>query len=79
MIIKDLPALDAAINEESWLWLQDCLPSLADALAKEVIRGAGADDIRRHVLRKTHRHALSMRCSQAAAHLITTQVFGKPC
>lgn len=71
MIIRDLPAIDAAINEESWLWLQGCLPSLAAALATKVMRGAGADKFRRHVIYRTQREALAIRCSQAATHLIT--------
>ena len=69
MIIHELPAIDAAIDEESWEWLQDALPALAMALATEVRRGVGAEEIRRHVMQRTQRPALAMRCSQAAQHL----------
>jgi hypothetical protein len=74
MIIKELPTIDSAINEESWHWLQDCLPALAAAVASEVARGASADEIRRHVFRRTHRHALAMRCSQAVEYLIRNRM-----
>ena len=71
MIIHELPAIDAAIDEESWDWLQDVLPSMAMAVATEVRRGVGADEIHRHVMQRTQRPALAMRCSQAAQHLAT--------
>jgi len=37
---RDLPALGAAINRESYEWLTDNLPWLADALRSEVSSGA---------------------------------------
>jgi hypothetical protein len=70
MIIKDMPAIDAAINGESWEWLRENLPVLAGAVSLEIKNGATADDVRLYVMRRTQRPALAMRCSQAAAHLI---------
>lgn len=71
MIIKEMPAIDAAIQAESWEWLSDNLPLLADAVQKEVARGASPDQVRQYVLRRVGlgREALALRCSQAAAHL----------
>lgn len=71
MITRDFLEIDAAINEESWDWLQDCLPAMASAISKEVKLGADADEIRRHIFRRTLRPALAMRCSQAAGYLIS--------
>ena len=71
MIIHELPAIDAAIDEESWDWLQDNLPMMASAVQIEVRKNVSAEEIRRHIMRKTFRPALAMRCSQAAQHLAT--------
>lgn len=69
MITRDLPRIDTAINEESWEWLQDNVPTLATAVQKEVTAGASPSEIQRHVMRRTQRAALALRCQQAAAHL----------
>ena len=71
MILREMPAIDAAINEESWGWLQDYVPVMAQAVAEEVKRNASPDDIRRHVMKQTQgqRPALAARCGQAAAYL----------
>ena len=69
MIQRDMPTIDAAINEESFDWLHDNAPILANAVAEEVKRGASATDVRRHVMVKTYRPALALRCEQAAAYL----------
>jgi hypothetical protein len=69
MIIRELPHLTAAINEESWQWLQDNTPLLADALRQEVDAGASADEIRQAAMRMTQRPALALRLRQAAAYL----------
>ena len=69
MIVRELPHLSAAINEESWQWLQDNVPLLADALRREVEAGATADDIRQVAMRMTQRPALVLRLRQAAAFL----------
>lgn len=67
---RDLPALTAALDAQSWAWLQEELPGLADALAQEVAQGATADELRRSTMRHTARSALAARVGQAAAHLI---------
>lgn len=69
MIAKQLPALDLAINEESWLWLDDNVPLLARAVQTEVKRGASAAQIKRYVIQRTGREAIALRCEQAAAFL----------
>lgn len=69
MITKDLPRIDEAIDEESWEWLQDNVPTLATAVRKEVASGASPDEIQRHIMRRTQRAALALRCQQAARHL----------
>jgi hypothetical protein len=71
MIVRDMPAVEAAINEDSWNYLQDAWPEMAAAVAKEVQRGVQPDEIRRYVLRKVgeQRSPIALRCAQAAAHL----------
>lgn len=69
MIDKDMPDLEKAVNEESWEWLQDNLPGMAQAVQKEVGRGHTPQAIRRHLMQRTGRQALAMRVEQAAAWL----------
>jgi len=65
----DYPDLDAAIDAESWIWLQDAAPVYADAIAAEVKRGHEPGDIRQRFMRLTQRPALALRLEQAARHL----------
>ncbi len=65
----DFPDLDAAIDAESWHWLQDAAPTFADAIANEVKRGHKPGDIRQRFMRLTQRPALALRLEQAARHL----------
>lgn len=67
--IRDYPDLDRAIDEESWLWLQDNAPGYADAVTAEVNRGHKPADIRQRFMRLTQRPALALRLEQAARHL----------
>lgn len=67
--LRTMAALGAAINQESYEWLTDNLPELADAVQTEVNAGATPDEIRRFALLKTQRPALAMRLQQAAAYL----------
>ena len=69
MIDRQLPALKAALNAQSWQWLNEELPAVADALAAEVKSGATADELRRFTMRYTGRAPLAARVEQAAAHL----------
>lgn len=61
----DYPDLDAAIDAESWQWLQDAAPGYADAIAAEVRRGHAPGDIRQRFMRLTQRPALA-----AAGHAL---------
>lgn len=65
----ELPALESAINAESWDWLCDNLPVLAQALQKEIENGASPEDVRFFIMKQTQREALAMRLEQAAKHL----------
>ena len=65
----DYPDLDAAIDAESWQWLQDAAPVYADAITAEVKRGHAPGDIRQRFMRLTQRPALALRLEQAARHL----------
>ncbi len=69
MIDRQLPKLRAALNYQSWQYLQAELPDVADALAAEVNGGATADELRRFTMRYTGRAPLAARVEQAAAHL----------
>lgn len=73
MIVRELPHLMAAINEESWMWLQENVPMLADALEREIEAGATAEDIRVVAMRMTQRPALVMRLRQAAGYLMAVR------
>lgn len=67
--IISLAPLEAAYNRESWQWLQDEAPEIADALAAVVKSGASPDEVRRFTIRHTGRIQLAARVEQAAAHL----------
>lgn len=69
MILRDLTHLEAAINEESWEWLVETAPGMAEALRRQVAEGAGPEEVRRYAMRLTQRPALALRLRQAAAHL----------
>lgn len=73
---REYPTLLAALNEESYQYLAAEWPSLADALAVEVGRGATAADLRRFTLRYTGRAPLAQRIEQAAAHLLAQRQGG---
>ena len=64
-----MPHLAAAINAESWQWLQDNAPLYADALLAEVRAGATPDQIRAFTQRRTQRDPLARRLQQAAEHI----------
>lgn len=68
-IVRSMPALDAAIDAESYQFLSDNFPELVDAIQAEVARGALPADVGRYVARKTQRPALALRVEQAARHV----------
>ena len=67
--LKDLPAIGEPIDEESWEWLRDSLPALAEGVRTEVGKGATPEQVRVYVLDRTERRELALRCEQAARHL----------
>jgi hypothetical protein len=73
-ISRDMPALESAINEESWEYLYENFTRLALALRQEVRSGATPEEIRRWAAHKTGREALALRLEQAAAYLATVGV-----
>ena len=73
MIVREMPHLAAAINEESWQWLQENTPMLADALEREIEGGATAEEIRQVAMRMTQRPALALRLRQAANYLMAAR------
>lgn len=68
-MLRELPRLTAALNRQSWEYLQLELPDVAEALREEVAAGATADELRRFTMRYTGRAPLAARVEQAAAHL----------
>jgi hypothetical protein len=73
-IIKDMPAVEAAINEESWEWLTDNIPILAEAIYAEITkRNARPLQIRHFVMKSTQRERLAARCYQAACYVAESQ------
>lgn len=64
-----LPALVQALAAESWQWLSDQQPEIADALSTEIGRGATPSQIRATVMRLTDRRELAVRCELAAQYL----------
>ena len=69
MLMRTMPAIDRAICEDSYEWLIDNCPGLAQAVIDEVRAGASPEQIRGHVLRLVGagREPLALRCQQAAA------------
>jgi hypothetical protein len=67
--ITGLDELQAALDAESYHWLQDANDDIARALEVVVKRGATAEDVRRFVNGYTARDKLAKRLEQAARHL----------
>lgn len=63
--------LDRVLDEESWEWLSDNCPPLAESVRKAVAGGVTPEQIRARVLQRlgTHRMPLAQRCEAAARHL----------
>lgn len=71
-ILEKMPALGAAIDEESYSFLETHAPGLLEAVAAEVAHGRTPEEIRRFVYQRTNGRnngALADRCEQAARHL----------
>lgn len=67
--MKRFDALDAALEAESWEWLEANQPVLAEALQVEIGHGATAEQIKRRVVALTDRWELARRCELAAKFL----------
>lgn len=70
-ITRTLPALQAAIDEESYQFLSENYPELADAVTVEIAQGALPEEIGRFAARLTQRPALALRLEQAARFVLT--------
>ena len=68
----DMPDMTAAIDADSWFWLDRNAPMLARAVIAEVKRGRTPEQIYHFVRDRVglHREPVAMRCEQAARHLI---------
>jgi hypothetical protein len=64
-----LKPLEIALDEESFQWMSDHLPELADAIEEAVTKGTAPERIRRFVMQQTARWELALRCEQCARHL----------
>lgn len=63
--------LDAVLDFESWNWLNDNAPPLADAVQAAVQKGLLPAEIKRRVMERlgAHREPLAIRCEAASRHL----------
>ena len=63
--------LDAAIDAESYQWLEVSAPGLATAVSVAIEQGMTPREIRFYVGRKVgpDRQSLALRCEQAARHM----------
>lgn len=68
-ITRELPHLDAAIDHQSFQWLRDESTELLAAIEKEITGGVTPDQIKRHIMQRTQRPAIALRCEQAARHI----------
>jgi hypothetical protein len=68
-----MPALQAALDAESYEFMVEGYPELVEAVAAELRGGASPVAIGRFALRLTQRPALALRLEQAARHLASGQ------
>ena len=63
--------LDRVLDGESYEWLSDNYPPLAESVSKAVTQGISPEDISRRVVQRlgAHRIALAQRCESAARWL----------
>lgn len=71
IMTKDFADLDRVLDGESWDWISDNYPPLAESVAKAVAQGISPEDISRRVVQRlgAHRIALAQRCESAARWL----------
>lgn len=67
--------LGTELDRESWEWLSENHPTIADAVELTVKRGATPDQVRAFVLRRCgpNRFEFARRCESAARHLGATK------
>lgn len=72
---KQLSKLGAALDRQSWQWLQDAAPDIAEALEAEVMAGADPEMVRRYIVNYAgdNRTGLADRCQSAARYLTSQQ------
>ena len=63
---RKMRAIGEALDDISWEWLEEMYPGLAEAIEKEMAKGATAGEIKRFVQAWTFRPELALRCEQAA-------------
>jgi hypothetical protein len=68
-VLRTMPRIEATLNRESYEFLVDNWPELAEAIEEEVKSGAKPAEVGRFVMQKTNRERLAARSKQAAAHL----------
>jgi hypothetical protein len=63
------------LDAESYRWLADTHPSIAEAVEQAISKGASPEAIRRFVLERvgSDRHLLATRCESAARHMATVE------
>lgn len=61
--------LDQALDAQSWRWLSENEPEIAEGVENAVTKGATAEDVRRRVMRQAQRFELALRCEAAARWL----------
>lgn len=61
--------MDAVLDELDLRWLSDNHPEVAEIVEFAIGEGAGPQEVRRQVMRRTQRYELALRCEHAAAAL----------
>lgn len=64
-----LAVIGEALDEDSYQWLNDNRPDLAEAIEAAVGNGVTPIQVRRYVMARTERRELALRCEQAANFL----------
>lgn len=67
--------LDRVLDSESWGWLCDNAPPLAESVQRAVAKGITPEQIRARVVQRlgAHRMPLAQRCEAGARHLLNEQ------
>ena len=70
-MIKEFTELANELDKESFEWLVENHPTIADAVEMSVTRGKSPDEVRAFVLRRcgANRVEFARRCEAAARHL----------